>query len=290
MSFIEDYFINPILNNGWFNPVNTLVYSIILVIAVYFVYKMLKRLNIHIDRYFLIAILPFIFWASSTRVLHDSAFAGVLNPVLNRFYSSPIFVTPGSYLITFLLALVTLLISLIVQNYAKISYWKIMLFFGVMLSTINICLLPIITFLPIVYISLVTGLWVILFFLIRKISGNLKCKCFSFLSYENIGLISVHMFDASATYVALSLFGYLEQHVLPRLAISILGPSAMFLLKIFVIIPVLYVIDSYSETPKKKGSKNQHSYSDFKNFLKIVILILGLAPALRDTIRLMALV
>jgi uncharacterized membrane protein len=41
---------------------------------------------------------------------------------------------------------------------------------------------------------------------------------------------------------------------------------------------VLWIIDRYGE----KGS--------FNNFLKVVVLILGLAPGLRDTIRLMAMV
>ncbi len=98
------------------------------------------------------------------------------------------------------------------------------------------------------------------------------------MSTENSGLISVHLFDAAATYVAMTYFGYLEQHVLPRILIDAFGPLVMFPLKLIVIIPVLYIIDKYSEP----GS--------FKNFMKIIILILGLAPALRDTIRLVVLV
>jgi len=54
----------------------------------------------------------------------------------------------------------------------------------------------------------------------------------------------------------------------------------MFLLKTAVLLPVLYLIDRYSEdTPQGRS---------LKNFLKIVILILGLAPGLRDLLRLMA--
>ena len=62
--FITEHFIDPILSNGWFNPVNTAVYSLVLIGAVYVVYTMLKRMDVHIDRYFLAAIMPFIFWGS----------------------------------------------------------------------------------------------------------------------------------------------------------------------------------------------------------------------------------
>ena len=106
--FITEHFIDPILSNGWFNPVNTAVYSLILIGAVYVVYTMLKRMDVHIDRYFLAAIMPFIFWGSITRVLHDAAYAGALaTPELNAFFGLPVFPTPGSYIITFSLALVT---------------------------------------------------------------------------------------------------------------------------------------------------------------------------------------
>ncbi len=84
------------------------------------------------------------------------------------------------------------------------------------------------------------------------------------------------MLDASATWGALSFYGYLEQHPLPRMFTDSLTPAGMFLLKLIVLIPVLYIINKNTE----KG--------DFKNFLMILILILGLAPGLRDMIRLMA--
>jgi uncharacterized membrane protein len=118
MDFIYEYFLKPILSNGWFNPVNSITYGIILVAGVYLVFRLLKKMDIHIDRYFLYAILPFILWGSSTRVLHDAAYYGVLTGELGEFYSLPIFPTPGSYMITFLLALIVLLISLTIQKVA----------------------------------------------------------------------------------------------------------------------------------------------------------------------------
>jgi uncharacterized membrane protein len=281
MGFFEDYFLNPILQNGWFNPVNTIVYSIILITAVYFVFRLLFRMGIRIDRHFFYAVLPFIFWGSSTRVLHDAAFAGALSPALNEFYSSPLFPTPGSYLITFTLALAALLVSLGIQKKSGISYWKPMLLIGTGLSLANIWLIPWVSVNPLILIAGLTALWSGLFYglsilfkadFFRKHHPTLR----SLFSIPNQVVLGSHFLDASATFTALRFYGYLEQHVVPRLVFPFLGPISMFLLKIVVVVPVLWVIDSYAED------------RNFRNFLKIVVLILGLAPGLRDLIRLMA--
>ena len=280
--FIEQYFINPILENGWFNPVNTIIYSVILIIAVIYVYKLLKRLNIPIDKYFILSTLPFIFWGSSTRVLHDAAFAGVLSPELNSFYISPIFPTPGSYFITFALALSVLLLSLLVQKIRETEYWKVMFSIGIAFDIINIALIPFTNLWVLVLIPAAVSVWVLLFASPRLISSKLFPRrtvtktINTFLSNENLAIIAAHFLDATATVVALTFFGYVEQHVVPRMLFPYMGAYAMFFLKALVVPPALYVIDRYAED------------GDFKNFLKLVVLILGLAPGLRNTLRLAA--
>ncbi len=267
MSWIDEFFINPILQNGWFNPVNTTVYGLILVVAVWAVYKLMVRLKISIDGNFFVAVLPFIFWGATTRVLHDAAVAGTLSPELMAIYSLKIFPTPGSYIITFSLALAVLLISLVVQRFSGLQYWKVMLGIGLVLDIINIFLLPFVTFWPVMLILALTAGWTALFLGYSKWQPKL-------MSRVNAGLLSAHMLDASATVVAVALFGYLEQHVVPRLLFGLAGPYSFFILKFAVIWPVLWLIDRYTEP----GS--------FRNFLKIVILILGFAPGLRTVIRL----
>jgi uncharacterized membrane protein len=275
MSIIDEYFLNPILSNGWFNPLNTVVYGIILIVAVYFVFKLLRRMKIKIDRHFLYAILPFIFWGSSTRVLHDAAFSGALTGSLGEFYNLPVFPTPGSYFITFTLAIIVLFISLGIQKYLKYPYWKVMAGTGIVLGVINVLMFPSADLYPRALIGGVTLAWTGLFFGLTYIGERYDLRRIRQLfSLENSGILSVHMLDATSTWAALSFFGYLEQHVLPRFLIDLVGPWAMFPLKLAVLIPVLYVIDRYTEP------------GDFRNFLKIVIIILGLAPGLRDLLRL----
>ena len=268
MSWLNEYFINPILANGWFNPVNTIVYGIILVLAVWAVYKLVVKLKIPIDFKFCLAILPFIFWGSTTRVLHDAAVGGALSPELTAIYNLPIFPTPGSYIITFALALFVLLLSLVVQRFSKFQYWKIMLTIGLALDVVNVALLPFSNLFPLAIILSVTALWSVLFLGYSKWQPKL-------MSRVNAVLLSAHMLDAASTVTAVTLFGYLEQHVLPRVLFDLAGgPYMFFFLKFIVIWPVLYLIDRYTE----EGS--------FRNFLKIVILILGLAPGMRDAVRL----
>jgi len=281
--FFQDYFLSPIQSNGWFNPVNTIVYSIILVIAVYLVYRLLRRMDVAIDNRFWLAILPFIVWGSTTRVLHDAAFAGILTPALNAFYSSNIFPTPGSYFITFTLAIVVLLSSLGIQRMGKIPYWKSMFAAGSVLVAINLMIIPWSNPIPLLAITGMTLLWTGLFVGIRWLfqhTKSLKDKYRSvherLLSNENIAILSAHFLDASATVVALVYFGYVEQHVVPRMLFPLFGPYAMFLLKIVVVLPALWIIDRYAEDPQ------------MAKFLKIVVFILGMAPGLRNLVRLAA--
>jgi uncharacterized membrane protein len=280
---IQEYFINPVLANGWFNPVNTAAYSIILILAVYLVYRLLNRMNVEIDNRFILAVIPFIFWASTTRVLHDAAYLGRLSPGLNAFYSSNIFPTPGSYIITFVLALFTLLVSLLIQRGLKIPYWKVMFVIGSALVLVNLILLPVASLFPLWLIGGLTLLWTAIFFSWRPLlarMGRIPISNYyhTLLTRENLAILSAHFLDATATVVALTHFGYVEQHVIPRTLFPLFGPYAMFLLKALVVLPALWAIDRYAEDPQ------------FKRFLKLVVLILGLAPGLRNLVRLIAMV
>lgn len=285
MTILEKYFLDPILSNGWFNPVNTIVYSIFLVIGVYYVYRLLKGREIVIDRKFFYAILPFILWASSTRVLHDAAFLGKLpTEGLNSFYSLPIFPTPGSYILTFLFAFLSLCIGMLLQKKLKVPYWKTMLSIGTFFTIINFAILLFIgmSAIPLGLVLGFTLLWSGLIFLAYKSSDIIKWKDYSshikeILTRNNQVILLGHIIDASATFTSLVFFGYVEQHVLPRLLFPYFGIVSMFALKIVVVIPVLYIIDRY-------GGEDRN----FVNFLKIVVFILGFAPGLRDLLRLMA--
>ena len=318
--FFQEFFVNPILLNGWFNPVNTLLWGAILVVAAFLVYnKLLRRLKIRIDKYFAFAIIPFIFWASSTRALRDLAYgfaerSASASGLADRFmtdiafqtglvqqqafsYVSPyipipqlagffswiiaLFPTPGSYVFTFLFALGVLLLSLGIQKFWKknrIPYWQPMFLIGLVASILNAWMMPWSNLWGMGMILGITGAFSLAFFGLTYLHEKklVKFKPLEIFSRVNSSLLSAHMLDSSATFVSVAFFGYYEQHPVPRLFIEAIGPWTFFILKLAVLLPSLYIIDRYAED------------GEFKNFLKIVILILGLAPGLRDTIRLAA--
>jgi len=331
--FLSEYFLNPILINGWFNPVNTLLWGVILVVAAYLTYtKLLKAMKVKVDKYFALAILPFIFWASSTRVLRDivygiasQAAAGnqafltdivcQMGAICQAAYSYtmrfiPIptlagafawvitfFPTPGSYVFTFLFALACLLLGLGIQKITskstKIPYWKIMFLIGLIACAINVLMIPLTNPWGLGMILGITGAFSLAFFGLAYLHEKklLKWKPLGVFTRVNSSLLSAHMLDSSATFVSVAFFGYYEQHPVPRLFIEAIGPWTFFILKLAVLLPSLYIIDRYADgKPDSHSKKEWLSFegSEFRDFLKIVILILGLAPGLRDAIRLAA--
>lgn len=77
---IFDYFLAP-KKTGYDVP-KTLIFATLLVIAVYSVYVMLKKLKLKIDKRLALAVSPFIVFGGIIRVLQD---AGVLNSFFVRY-------------------------------------------------------------------------------------------------------------------------------------------------------------------------------------------------------------
>ena len=69
--FFYEYFVLPIKENQGYNPVNTLVYAIILGIAVILLYRMLKRMGIRVDERFFGALMPYIILGPLMRSITD---------------------------------------------------------------------------------------------------------------------------------------------------------------------------------------------------------------------------
>jgi len=297
-TWFQQNFVQPILEQGvaGYNIVNTAVYGIIFALAVFGVYKLLQRLKINIDRKFLLGITPFIIMGSVFRVIRDA-----------KIYESWVFVSPIIYMFIFVVALLALLLAIGVERFAerKLEKWyssgmavsrkqseilqqrpamrllkflsdyhKLWAIIGIiiviagliMLSPIGISNWP-----GIGFVVLITAVWCAILLLIYK---SKKLKLFS---KENTGILGVHLFDATTTFVAVGFFGYYEQHVVSSAAISLVGPIAQFALKIVVVLAVLWALDKYL-----KGKENEN----LRNFLKIAIIILGLAPGLRNFTRL----
>jgi len=255
-SFLEDffrtYFVNPIFLNQGYNPVNTVAYALILVVAAYFIYKILVRMKVKIDRRLGMSVVPYIILGSSSRILVDS---GITDTYL--------LVSPFIYVVIFVVTFAVLLMSRYLEREYKIPYYKIMTGVGVALVIIPISFLRIGNPIALVYVLAFFAPWPIILYFVKW-------------SEANKIVLATQMFDATNTVVALQFFGYSEQHVVPNLFIGFLSPWVFIPLKLVVVTAALVLIDNYSKDKQ------------FNNFLKLVIAILGGATSLRDFLRLIS--
>ena len=234
---------------------NTFLYSIILIVAAYFVFEILKRLKVKIDKRLALSTVPFIVWGGALRALQD---AGTVN--------SYWFFTPGIYFFVFFVIFSTLLISLILQKKFKIPYHKPVIAVGSFLAVITIGEIGFKNWYGLLLVSVFMAPFVIGFLLFKK------------WKLENRLVSITQMFDAVTTFVSLQFFGYAEQHVLPNIFIGSFGPASFVPLKLIGVVLILYLIDRYSNE------------KEFNNYVKLVIAILGGATGSRDLFSMLSLV
>lgn len=249
---VVSYFTNPTAIG--YTPEKTLILAFILVLTVYVIFTILKKLKIKIDRQLAIGILPYVILASTLRALQDA-----------RVFNTIWLITPGIYVTMISVILSILIISFLVQRKFGIPYFKTLFVIGLLGVAF---LLPLLKFINLEGFLLVFLFYVPWIFVFYKLRWGIANKLVTL----------AQMFDANATFVALQFFGYYEQHVVPSFFISIFSPVSFIFLKVVGIVVILLLID------RSKGDK------EFNNFLKLVIGILGLATGTRDFLRMLALV
>ena len=287
MGFFEENFVDPIVTQGvaGYNLINTPIYAVLFALAVIGSYKLLQKLNIPIDRKFILGIFPFLLFGGTLRVVRDA-----------QIIPSPILVSPIIYLAIFIVAIVSLLIAVGIQKLTTkskpivgfkdetvkdepapsgISYHLPWAIIGIIFWIFTLWLLAPIGIQNPEALALILGItaaWAVAIFIVYK------SKIMKWMSLENSGILGIHMFDASSTFVALQFFqGYYEQHVVSSALIDIVGPAGQFLLKLAVVPIVLVLLDRELAKPEER---------QLRGFLKIAIIILGFAPGLRNTLRL----
>lgn len=261
--WIYRYYIHPIIYDTSYNPVDTITWAVVLGLAVLGLVKLFRRCHLAIDERLIYATLPYILAGSSLRVIED---AELLDPPW-----SYLLITPLIFFLVFLITAGSLILtrSLLGDQFHK-SYAAI----GFALTLFNLVLLS--------GVGLENG-WVIgaVFLLGSALAGGLllarqAIPSLSFLDDRfNLMIVYAHMLDASSTYLGVDWFGYYEKHVVPTFLIDLAGTAAvMYPLKLIVLLPALYVIDkSIEDRP-------------LRNLTKLALITLGLAPAVRNTLRL----
>ncbi len=263
MGMLEDlvngYFIDPLVNQtGKYNIVNTVVYAIILFAVAYLLYEKLLKKRVDIDKKFGLAFVSFAVLASSLHVLKDM-----------KMLPEVIFDTPGIYVVMGFLFVISFAISKTIEKTTKIAYWKTLSFIALAPAV------AVIIFILSVASNILGFAYILSLFAVSTAAlYAVGMKLTKILTKENFLVLAAHMLDASSTFVAISSFNYGEQHVVPTFFMGLFGPEVMFPLKLITIGAVVYVLDKDVQDKK------------FRTFIKLVILVLGLAPGLRDALRL----
>lgn len=263
--------------------VSEITYGIILIIALYFIYKLLKKLKIKVDWRFALALMPYILFGPVSRTLEDSGFFG--EPLAYWFISPLIYLQIAGYALFFLL----------VGYYIEKRYNKKHLTVNNILSTGGLFfLIPSIVILILQGLeinlmrfdvfALIIGLTVLITVLVYIIAHIFRSneKVLIYKNPLNLAMLFGHLIDGITSYISIKdplgmgLF-YSEKHPASNVLLEIWGPLFP-IVKFVLIISVIYVFDVLF----KEDLKN---HLTLVNLLKIGILILGFSPGLRDLLR-----
>jgi len=261
--WIYEYYIEPIISDTGYNPVNTVTWALILGCMLLLIVRLFRRLDIILDEKFIFCTVPYILAGSSLRVVEDANLVAAPEKYL--------LITPIIY---FLVAAVTLASLFFFRWVLKDRYLSGYVVIGLLWTGVNFLFLfskgTESLLVPLAIFSLGSAVALAAW----AAASRLK---FSFLSDRlNLLILYAHMLDASSTYVGVDWFGYTEKHILPNFLIDLAGTAlVMYPLKFLILIPVLALIDD-----------TLRSDPSLKNLTKLALLALGLAPALRNTIRL----
>ncbi|RLG19277.1 hypothetical protein DRN67_03145 [Candidatus Micrarchaeota archaeon] len=279
---IQQYFVDPIWQRSGYNAVNTLVYAAIALAIAWVLYKLLRRERIAIDEKFVVSIIPFILFGSTARVITDAVDTGVMelyrgNPIVDFVLNSGIYaysyltVTPGIYVLVGAITIAA------VFGFNRMKRPELIAPLGIVLWLSQLLLLsPILQFWSYTIMALALALG-------GTYAGYLILKQMKVDSLVGNLVIFGHALDGASTFVIIDVFGpavgknYFEQHVLSR-AIGALGDSMFiyFLVKVAFATAAMIAVEKDSENAQEKL------------YIALLLLIFGLAPGVRDVLRMLA--
>ncbi|MGV8084851.1 MAG: DUF63 family protein [Candidatus Bilamarchaeum sp.] len=271
--FIYKYYVEPIWTKTGYNPINTITYAALAIVALFVLYNYFKG-KINWNKKTILDIMPFVLIGSTYRVVTDSIDSGKflpITPIHKWILESHIFdygyftVTPGIYIVVaaFLVASIIILRKLNkIEHLGKV---------GLALGIPGILLLlPFMSYwiytIPIILMATVPAF----------IAGK-------YWKLDEIGhtVIFSQALDGAATFFVIEIFSkisgiqYFEQHVFSAGIGSIFGYLGFYLLKLGLGIAAAKLI------------KDEKTSEEQKSFISLIIIIMGLAPGIRDILRMM---
>ncbi|MFO8110000.1 MAG: DUF63 family protein [Thermoplasmata archaeon] len=307
-----------------YNVVNTTVYAVSLLLAVLGILEIFKRYRIRMDRGLILSLLPWILLGGTFRSLEDAGFfspslspffispviyfvlgiGAILTLILDVKFSTvennkgvlrALFLTPPlivsillnpPYLAYVIILLLAVLVFFYLYGYFKeephllFCYGTSMLSFTLFYISYYLLTLEGARPFEIFFILFLSATSSGLVFFVGWLLSSRFTALKTLLISLNPQIIFAHMLDASATYRGISAYGYVEKHVLPSIAIDLFGTSfVMYPMKMILVLFVIYTLDIWFDEELKE-------VPSVKNLIILVIIILGLAPGIRNMLRL----
>ncbi|MGC9514591.1 DUF63 family protein [Methanocrinis sp.] len=261
--WIYEYYIDPIISDSGYNPVNTVTWALILGGMLLLIIGLFRRLEVRLDERLVFCTVPYILAGASLRVVEDADLVAAPAKYL--------LITPFIY---FLVAAVTLASLILCRGALKERYLSGYALVGLLWTGANLLVLSTqgteSLSAPVAIFSLGSAAT------LAAVAAASRLKLRFLSDRLNLLILYAHLLDASSTFVGVDWFGYTEKHVLPTFLIELAGTAlVMYPLKLLILVPILALIDdALRDDPT------------LKNLTKLALLTLGLAPALRNTLRL----
>jgi len=273
--FIYKYYIDPIRYEQPYNTVETLTYAIILVIAVWLLYRWFNRTQFPLDGRFVLATIPYIILGGVLRVVQDThMIAGDIQFAI---------VTPFIYFVLFAYTFGWLLLSRYLQKKELCSDFLQVYAGAGVLSVVCVSLVLvawsmthtgvdffILAIIPLMAITATAIVWAFMRYGLRWTYVNDPLY---------ITLLFGQLLDASATSYGIDFHPhvqYIEQHVVGSALIAMTGTAfVMFPLKLLVLFPAIYVMQMY----------RKEANPAFWHLVLLAMIVVGFAPGVRDMTR-----
>jgi len=279
--FIYKYYIDPVKYGEPYNIVETLTYAIILIIGVYLLYRWfsnstwLSEHGIKLDASFILATIPYVVLGGVIRVIQD---AGMVTGDWQY-----LIVTPPIYFVLFFFVLGMIFLGGVLKKNGLIKNFLtfyafigcitvfvislILLSWGMVHGHVDLFILSVI---PLMAITSTVLVWACMRYLLKW-------------EYVNdplfLVLIFGQMLDASATSYGLTFHPavhYIEQHVVGSNLIQMTGTAfIMYPLKLVVLFPAIYIMQLY----------RKEANPAFWHLVLLAMIVVGLAPGVRDMVR-----
>ena len=279
--FFYKYYIDPIKNGQAYNVVDTLTYAIILVIGVYLLYRWmssstyLAESGFKFNYQFILATVPYVILGGLVRVIEDT---GMITSDWKYLLITPlIYFTLFFFVIGVMFLSRYLTLKGITENFfqfytlagdaAMVIASLVLLAWSTTHHGVDIFILAII---PLMGITATAIVWAVMKYV-------LKWTYVSDPVY--LTLLFGQLLDASATSYGIDFHPsvqYVEQHVVGSALIGMTGTAlVMFPLKLIVLFPAVYVMEMY----RKEASPA------FWHLVLLAMIVVGLAPGIRDMVR-----